>query len=69
LLNGIILEGLDDDDKEKLNMKLTPEIVLKIFRRISDEDVILWDSVLFFKTGLDDMSSISSTTSSSKTIN
>lgn len=27
------------EDKEKLSFKLTPELVLKIFRRISDEDV------------------------------
>jgi len=33
------INGLGEDDKEKLNMKLTPEIVLKIFRRISDDDV------------------------------
>jgi DNA-directed RNA polymerase II subunit RPB1 len=33
------IDGLTDDDKEKLNMKLTPEIVLKILRRISDDDV------------------------------
>ena len=36
------IEGIADDDgniKEKLTMRLTPEIVLKIFRRISDEDV------------------------------
>tara|TARA_B110000967_G_scaffold171636_1_gene182204 strand:+ start:40 stop:4563 length:4524 start_codon:yes stop_codon:yes gene_type:complete len=34
------INGLNnDDDKDKLNMKLTPEIVLKIFRRISDDDV------------------------------
>jgi len=36
------LEGVLDDEgnkKEKLTMKLTPEIVMKIFRRISDEDV------------------------------
>ena len=33
------VNGLNDDDKDKLNMKLTPEIVLKIFRRISDDDV------------------------------
>jgi len=36
------IEGIADEDgsiKEKLTMKLTPEIVLKIFRRISDEDV------------------------------
>ena len=25
--------------KDKLTMKLTPEMVLKIFRRISDDDV------------------------------
>lgn len=31
--------GLTEEDKDKLNMKLTPEIVLKIFRRISDDDV------------------------------
>ena len=33
------IEGLSEEEKEKLSMKLTPEIVLKIFRRISDEDV------------------------------
>ena len=33
------IDGLNEDDKDKLNMKLTPEIVLKIFRRISDDDV------------------------------
>jgi DNA-directed RNA polymerase II subunit RPB1 len=33
------IEGLVTGDKEKLTMKLTPEMVLKIFRRISDEDV------------------------------
>ena len=29
----------EESSKEKLNMKMTPEVVLKIFRRISDEDV------------------------------
>ena len=33
------VNGLNEDDLDKLNMKLTPEIVLKIFRRISDDDV------------------------------
>ena len=36
------IDGITDEDgkiKDKLTMKLTPEIVLKIFRRISDEDV------------------------------
>jgi len=34
------IEGLEmGDNNEKLTMRLTPEIVLKIFRRISDEDV------------------------------
>jgi DNA-directed RNA polymerase II subunit RPB1 len=36
------IEGIENSDgnkKEKLTMRLTPEIVLKIFRRISDEDV------------------------------
>ena len=34
------INGLNnDDDPDKMNMKLTPEIVLKIFRRISDDDV------------------------------
>jgi len=28
-----------DDDNKKINMRLTPEIVLKIFKRISDEDI------------------------------
>jgi DNA-directed RNA polymerase beta' subunit len=29
----------EDKDKKKINMKLIPEIVLKIFKRISDDDV------------------------------
>jgi DNA-directed RNA polymerase II subunit RPB1 len=33
------VDGLTEEDKDKLNMKLTPEIVIKIFRRISDDDV------------------------------
>ena len=33
------INGLNEEDADKLNMKLTPEIVLKIFRRISDDDV------------------------------
>ena len=33
------VNGMNEDDKDKLNMKLTPEIILKIFRRISDDDV------------------------------
>ena len=33
------VNGLNEDELDKLNMKLTPEIVLKIFRRISDDDV------------------------------
>ena len=33
------IENSEGNSKEKLTMKLTPEIVLKIFRRISDEDV------------------------------
>ena len=32
-------EASGSDSKEKLNMKMTPEVVLKIFKRISDEDV------------------------------
>uniref|UniRef100_A0A6C0AXJ7 DNA-directed RNA polymerase n=1 Tax=viral metagenome TaxID=1070528 RepID=A0A6C0AXJ7_9ZZZZ len=32
------IEGIDGNS-EKLNMKITPEIALKIFKRISDEDV------------------------------
>ena len=36
--DGIKEEG-EEKAKEKLTMKLTPEMVLKIFRRISDEDV------------------------------
>ena len=32
-------EGEEQDDKGKVVMKLTPEIVLKIFRRISDDDI------------------------------
>jgi DNA-directed RNA polymerase II subunit RPB1 len=33
------IPGVDGIVKDKLTMKLTPEMVLKIFRRISDEDV------------------------------
>lgn len=33
------IEGLDNEDSEKLVIKLIPEMILKIFRRISDEDV------------------------------
>jgi DNA-directed RNA polymerase II subunit RPB1 len=32
-------DAAEENSKEKLNMKMTPEVVLKIFRRISDEDV------------------------------
>jgi DNA-directed RNA polymerase II subunit RPB1 len=33
------IEGLGPDDQDKLSIKLFPEMVLKMFRRISDEDV------------------------------
>lgn len=33
------IEGLGPEDAQKLTMTMTPEIVLRIFRRISDEDV------------------------------
>ena len=33
------IEGLGPEDQDKLNIKLFPEMVLKMFRRISDEDV------------------------------
>ena len=33
------IDGTEGKNKEKLTMRMTPEIVLKIFRRISDEDV------------------------------
>ena len=33
------IQEIDSDDKDKLIMKMTPEIVLKIFKRISDDDV------------------------------
>ena len=33
------IESTEGKNKEKLTMRLTPELVLKIFRRISDEDV------------------------------
>ena len=36
--DGEAEEGADGS-KEKLNMKMTPEVVLKIFKRISDQDV------------------------------
>ena len=33
------VKGMSDEDAKKMNMQLTPDIVLKIFRRISDDDV------------------------------
>ena len=33
------IEGMSEEEKEKLNVKLTPELLHKMFRRISDEDV------------------------------
>jgi DNA-directed RNA polymerase II subunit RPB1 len=33
------IEGVSSDENNKLSMVMTPEIVLKLFRRISDEDV------------------------------
>ena len=33
------VDGLSSEDSEKLSLKLIPEIVLKNFRRISDEDI------------------------------
>ena len=33
------VKGISEEDAKKMNMLLTPEIVLKIFRRISDDDV------------------------------
>ena len=33
------IEGLSAEESDKLSMHMTPEIVLKLFRRISDEDV------------------------------
>jgi DNA-directed RNA polymerase II subunit RPB1 len=33
------IDGLTADDSDRLSMTLTPEILLKCFRRISDEDV------------------------------
>ena len=33
------IKGMSEEDAKKMNMMLTPEIVLKIFRRISDDDV------------------------------
>ena len=33
------VKGMSEEDAKKMNMLLTPEIVLKIFRRISDDDV------------------------------
>lgn len=33
------VKGLSEEDAKKMNMQLTPDIVLKIFRRISDDDV------------------------------
>lgn len=33
------IKGMSEEDAKKMNMHLTPDIVLKIFRRISDDDV------------------------------
>tara|TARA_Y100001958_G_scaffold27577_3_gene17537 strand:+ start:41106 stop:45644 length:4539 start_codon:yes stop_codon:yes gene_type:complete len=33
------MEGIESESKEKLIMKITPEIVIKLFRRIQDADV------------------------------
>ena len=33
------IDGIDGDEKEKLEKHMTPEIVIKEFRRISDEDI------------------------------
>ena len=33
------IENMNDEDKSKLTLKLNPELVLKIFKRISNEDV------------------------------
>ena len=33
------IENMSEEDKSKLSLKLTPELVLKIFKRISNEDV------------------------------
>ena len=33
------IDGMTGDDASKLTMRMTPEIVLKIFKRITDEDV------------------------------
>lgn len=33
------MEGIESENKEKLVMKITPEIVIKLFRRIQDADV------------------------------
>ena len=33
------IKGISEEDAKKMNMMLTPDIVLKIFRRISDDDV------------------------------
>jgi DNA-directed RNA polymerase II subunit RPB1 len=33
------IKGMSEEDAKKMNMILTPDIVLKIFRRISDDDV------------------------------
>ena len=33
------VKGMSEEDAKKMNMQLTPDIVLKVFRRISDDDV------------------------------
>jgi len=33
------IKGMSEEDAKKMNMQLTPDIVLKVFRRISDDDV------------------------------
>lgn len=36
---GMIIENEETNEKKEMTLKLTPEIVLKIFKRISDDDI------------------------------
>jgi len=47
-------QGVQGSQSGKLNMKVTPEMVIKIFKRISNEDVT---QSTIFETRMDDMSS------------
>ena len=63
------IEGLGPNDASKMTMKYTPEIILKLFRRISDDDVsFMGFSPKMVSSRLDDLSGTCSSTSSCATI-